>query len=180
MTAYALIDTDGALHMLSGDFTAEFGADGTARVNLSASQLPIAGWVGDCSLVMPDVPRNSVGAAVLCCLGAGIQPYAGPVVITGFVTYPYEPDACDLDAYTADYLPRLHRDVRVALGLDSGELPVNLLEEWAVQVREIAETARAGSVPPIRISRGDLLEEVDAGDADGVIAAIEKLFGGVA
>lgn len=180
MTTYALIDTDGAIHMRTGNFAREFGEDGPSQVNLSASQLPIAGWVGDCSLITPDVPRNQVGAAVLCCLGAGVQPYAGPIVVTGFAVRSYEADVCDLDRYTADYLPRLHQQVRIALGLDTDRLPENLPEMWAERVREIAEIARSGGVPPIRIRSGDRTEEVAAADREGVQAAIQRMFGGAA
>lgn len=180
MTFYAVINTQGALSMSAGDFTAEFAPAGPSRINLSASNLPVAGWVGGCSLITPGIRRNPVAAAVLCCLGASIQPYAGPVVITGFRTYPYEPDACDLDEYVTAYLPTLHRDVRITLGLDAGDPPAHLPAEWVELVRDVAETARTGSVPPIRIHRGDAVEEVEAGDTDGVLAAIQKLFGGVA
>lgn len=151
---YAFIDTDGQLHMRDGDPLAHFKAHGHAQVRLTRA-LPIRGWVSDCGLILPDVyARNPVGAAMLCTLGAGIQPYAGPVVITGWDDYK---EVVPLRGDEVLYLPILCRDVRIAIGLDPGEVIApdgRDMTEWAEQVREIAEIARNGEAPPMRFFGG--------------------------
>ncbi|MFD0852378.1 hypothetical protein ACFQ07_09095, partial [Actinomadura adrarensis] len=83
MSSYALITVDGALEFRKGnDWRDQLGPEGRARVRTDE---PLAGFVNDCGLLFPEkYPRNVVGSLVLVALGAPIQPYAGPVVITGW------------------------------------------------------------------------------------------------
>src|SRR3546814_2113924 len=59
------------------------GPEGKARVNLPG--LAVAGWANDVGLLFPKkYPRNVTGSCVLAALGSRVQPYAGPIVFTGW------------------------------------------------------------------------------------------------
>ncbi|GII88222.1 hypothetical protein Ssi03_62120 [Sphaerisporangium siamense] len=167
---YALIDNDGELHVKDAawpDIARELGEHGTAAVRL-AQATPLRGFrghVSDCGLAMPDIyPRNVIGSLVLFSLEGGIQPYAGPVVITGFATLPV-PDVTGLDQDMLDLVRMAHSDVRRALAGNPEPDPAHADEwkpgewrQWAGEQPELAELVRTGQAPGIRIIRGtDLL-----------------------
>jgi hypothetical protein len=148
---YAVIAADGELTQHDGelDWAAVIGHEGRARVNLPG--LAVAGWVNDVGLFFPKrYPRNVVGSCVLAALGAVVQPYAGPVVFTG-----WNPDNTALGLIEigslpdpAEYLDTVHGDVLKAL---AGQTPRELSPSWAEQMREIAEHARTAPTPGITI-----------------------------
>ncbi|MEV5450011.1 hypothetical protein [Streptomyces sp. NPDC052535] len=141
---YAVIAADGELTHHEGhpDWDTVIGPEGKARVYLPGAA--VAGWVNDIGLLDPKhYPRNVVGSCVLATLGARVQPYAGPVVFTGW--HPFTeigplPDPGFLDI--------VHGDVLKAL---AGQTPRAMSPSWAQHMREIAEHARTGPVPGITV-----------------------------
>lgn len=146
---YAIITTDGELAHHDGepDWDTLVGHEGKARVHLPG--LTVAGWVNDVGLLRPDrYPRNDVGSCVLIALGAKIQPYAGPVVFTG-----WDPAARGMTEIRplpqpVETLDTVHGDVLKALG---GKVPRDLSPSWAEQMREIADHVRTAPTPGITI-----------------------------
>ncbi|MEI5520737.1 hypothetical protein WB388_08990 [Streptomyces brasiliscabiei] len=148
---YAVIAADGELTHHDGllDWHKVIGPEGKARVHLHG--LAVAGWVNDCGLYDPKAyPRNITGSCVLAALGASIQPYAGPVVFTG-----WNPDNTRRGLIEIEPLPKpvehldtVHGDVLKAL---AGQTPRAMSESWAEQIREIAEHARTAPTPGITI-----------------------------
>lgn len=149
---YAVIAADGELTHHEGelDWNAVVGIEGRARVHLPR-RLAVAGWVNDVGLRFPDrYPRNVVGSCVLASLGATIQPYAGPVVFTG-----WNPDNTLLGLVEVEPLPRpvsaldtVHGAVLKAL---AGGTPRDLSPSWAESMREIAEHVRTAPTSRITI-----------------------------
>lgn len=119
----------------------QLGEHGIARVQLAWDGA--SAYLPDCGLLMPDTyRRNKTGTCVLAALGAAPQPYAGNIAITG-----YDPP------YGMDHLPRwaevavmdMYHAVECALaGLESGHGP-----EWDEQIRQTAELAINGQIPPV-------------------------------
>lgn len=139
---HAIIAADGGLTHAIGhlDWHAVIGVEGKARVPLP--RLSVAGWVNDVGLLFPKrYPRNVVGSCVLAALGAKEQPYAGPVVFTG-----WNPDntarglieICDLPK-PVTILDTVHGAVLKAL---DGQTPRDFSPSWAEQIREIADHVR--------------------------------------
>lgn len=149
---HAIIAVDGELTHHDGrlDWHTVIGPEGRARVHLPG--LAVAGWVSDCGLYDPKTyPRNITGSCVLAALGARLQPYAGPVVFTG-----WNPANTALGLLEIEPLPEpvgtldtVHGDVLKAL---AGQTPRAMSESWAEQIREIAEHARTAPTPGITIS----------------------------
>lgn len=139
---YAIVAADGELTHHDGelDWRKVIGPEGKVRVNLPG--LAVAGWVNDVGLVSPDrYPRNVVGSCVLAALGAPIQPYAGPVVVTGWNpdnTWRGLIEICSLPEPVTT-LDTVHGDVLKAL---AGQTPRELSPSWAEQIREIADHVR--------------------------------------
>jgi hypothetical protein len=150
---HALISTDGDLthHDTAVDWRTILGPEGRARVPL-AERAAAAGWVNDVGLLYPArYPRNVVGSVVLVALGATIQPYAGPVLFTG-----WNPGNTALGLLELGDLPRpvefldvVHGDVLKAL---AGQTPREMSPSWGEQMREIAEHVRTAPTPGITIS----------------------------
>ncbi|MEU1596152.1 hypothetical protein ABZ468_25665 [Streptomyces sp. NPDC005708] len=146
---YAVIATDGELTHHDGDLDWDtlVGPEGSVRVRLP--RLAVAGWVNDVGLRFPDrYPRNITGSCVLAALGAAIQPYAGPVVITGW--NPYNTalgllETCSLPE-PVTVLDTVHGDVLKAL---AGQTPRDMSPSWAEQIREIAEHVRTAPAPTL-------------------------------
>lgn len=142
---YLLLTTDGDLRSRDGDYAAELGAHGVAHVWLHQRR-PLHAMVPDSGLLFPELyPANPVGTVLLVSLGAPRQPYAGPVVLTGW-------DACaeviGLDEGSVTLLELLHGRIRGALADDSPVPKTALLRDWGRDVRAIAEYARTGHLPP--------------------------------
>ncbi|MEV4974406.1 hypothetical protein [Streptomyces scopuliridis] len=150
---YALITTGGELSFHEGepDFEALLGPEGHARVRLLSS-FAMAGWVNDCGLMRPEkYPRNVVGSCVLTAFGAAIQPYAGPVAITGWNAgraVPGLPEICSLPIVEAS-LMSVHADVHRAL---AGAQTQDLSPSWADQIREIATYVRTAPTPGLTVT----------------------------
>ncbi|GAB2714817.1 hypothetical protein [Streptomyces bullii] len=148
---YAVIAPDGELTHHDGepDWDTLLGPKGKARVHLPG--LAVTGWVNDVGLLYPErYPRNITGSCVLAAFGAPIQPYAGPVVFTG-----WNPDNTPLGLLELCSLPQpvtvldtVHGDVLKAL---AGQTPRELSPSWAEQMREIAEHARTAPSPGITV-----------------------------
>ncbi|WAZ20241.1 hypothetical protein STRCI_001342 [Streptomyces cinnabarinus] len=148
---YAVISTDGTLTHHEGDldWDALVGPEGKVRVDLPG--LSVAGWVNDVGLLYPKrYPRNIIGSCVLAALRARVQPYAGPVVFTG-----WNPANTALGLIEIESLPQpvevldtVHGDVLKAL---AGQTPRAMSPSWAEQMREIADHARTAPTPGITI-----------------------------
>lgn len=145
---YAIIAPDGDLTHHDGDLNWQtaVGPEGRARVRLDA-RVAASGWVNDCGLFDPKTyPRNPVGSCVLYWLGARLQPYAGPVVFTGWNaanTARGLLEICDLPE-PVETLDSIHGDVLKAL---AGQTPRAYSASWAEQTREIADHARTAPNP---------------------------------
>lgn len=146
---YALIDNDGELHVKDGgwlDIRAEVGPEGPVSVRIAPILTPamFRGWVNDVGLFFPDrYPRNIVGSLVLMMLGAAEQPYAGPVVITGWDPPPGA-EMVDLTDDQVQGIRGVHQDVRAALAGDT--------EETFDAIREVADWVRTTPAPTLTIS----------------------------
>ncbi|MGW6911497.1 hypothetical protein [Streptomyces sp. NPDC054940] len=148
---YAIISVEGELTHHEGDVDrrAVIGPEGKARVRLHG--LAVAGWVNDEGLRYPErYPRNITASCVLAVLGANIQPYAGPVVFTG-----WNPDNTALGLIEIEPLPQpvstldtVHGAVLKAI---NGQNPRDFSPSWAEQVREIADHARTAPAPGLTI-----------------------------
>lgn len=140
--SFAVIDIDGGFAVHNERPTAELIREHVAGwwdyVPLPATPT-IRGWVNDTGLVDGTTPRNAVGAVLLMCCGAPGQPYAGPVVITGWCdVHEIEP----LSGGALDALQLLHRDVTAAIAGDDQAVVAGTPERWASTVREAAKFAR--------------------------------------
>ncbi|MFD1656934.1 hypothetical protein ACFSL4_01465 [Streptomyces caeni] len=148
---HAIISPDGALTHHDGelDWDTLIGPEGKARINLPG--LAVAAWVNDVGLLYPKrYPRNIVGSCVLATLGAAVQPYAGPVVFTG-----WNPANTPLGLLEIESLPQpiehldtVHGAVLKAL---DGQTPRDFTPSWAETMREIAEHARTAPTPGITV-----------------------------
>ncbi|MEV4033456.1 hypothetical protein [Streptomyces umbrinus] len=149
---YAVIATDGELTHHDGeiDWDAVIGPEGQSRVRLHPG-LAVTGWVNDVGLLHPETyPRNIAGSCVLAAFGASVQPYAGPVVITGWNadnTARGLLEICPLPD-PVDTLDTVHTDVLRAL---AGDAPSQLSPSWAEQMREVADHVRTAETPGITI-----------------------------
>ncbi|MDX2749585.1 hypothetical protein PV413_03540 [Streptomyces scabiei] len=148
---HAVISADGDLTHHDGplNWPAVIGPEGRARVHLP--DLAVTGWVSDCGLLYPKrYPRNTVGSCVLAALGARVQPYAGPVVFTGWnpANTPLGLQEIESMPQPVEHLDTVHGDVVKAL---AGQTPRAMSASWAEQIREIAEHARTAPTPGITI-----------------------------
>lgn len=161
---YMLIDTDGV-----GSFGAEpdryttswidglVGPEGWDRVPLSRNWR-MSAFVNDCGHRI-GLPRNIVGSALLCTFGAGQQPYAGPIVITGWdesATRRDQLEICTLQDPHVDELTKCLADVRRVLGLEAGPLSGRSPGGWADEVRRFAEDMRTVPAPQLTVVHGDV------------------------
>ncbi|MHC3474632.1 hypothetical protein ACYF6T_38885 [Streptomyces sp. 7R007] len=148
---YAVITPAGELahHDSQLHWDTVIGPEGKARIHLP--RLTVAGWANDVSLLYPKrYPRNVVGSCVLAALGANVQPYAGPIVFTG-----WNPDNTARGLLEIEPLPQpvetldtVHGDVLKAL---AGQTPRALSESWAEQMREIADHVRTAPTPGVTV-----------------------------
>lgn len=147
---HALIK-DGEITFARGEWRPKVGPEGPSRVRLTP-EAEMSGWVNDCGLVLPDrYARNEVGGLVLACLGGPVQPYAGPVVITGWHQCAGGvASEVDLGDREVSYLTLLVQDIGRAL---DGQPVSKELDgtDWAESIRTIAKVIRTGEVPPIVI-----------------------------
>ncbi|MFJ2178944.1 hypothetical protein ACIOHE_39380 [Streptomyces sp. NPDC087851] len=151
-----MIDTEGALSIHHDsprpDFRTLVGPEGQARVQLHP-WYGAAGWVNDCGLTLPDrYPRNVVGSCVLFSFGAALQPYAGPVILTGWSQNGGGSEVCSLDMPDV-MLVSIVSDVRRAL---TNERLADLTPSFATQIREVAEHVRTAPTPGITMTTIDL------------------------
>lgn len=148
---YATITPEGELahHDDEPDWRALLGPEGKARVGLRG--LAVTGWVNDVGLLRPDrYPRNIVGSCVLAALGARIQPYAGPVVFTGWNPANTPLGLLEIEPLPQpiEYLDVVHGAVLKVL---AEQTPRDFSPSWAEQIREIAEHARTAPTPTLTI-----------------------------
>jgi hypothetical protein len=148
---YAVIAPDGALSHHDGepDWDALIGPEGKARVNLPG--LAVAGWVNDVGLLFPEkYPRNVVGSCLLAAFDAAIQPYAGPIVLTGWNPANTALGLLEIEPLPkpAEHLDFVHGAVLKAL---EGQTPRDFTPSWAEQMREIADHVRTAPTPALTI-----------------------------
>lgn len=158
---YLVCDNDGQLHERTGtgdwlaDLDREVGPEGWASVRIRHGQLVglVAGFVNDCGLIAPEkYPRNVVGSCLLAALGANVQPYAGPVVITGWdESDPEGLEVVGLADVLAAMIRQAHADVRIALGLDPGPSSPAARAAWLDEMVQVAEYVRVSETPPIQV-----------------------------
>lgn len=163
---YLLIDTDGV-----GSFGIQpdpgyttswldglVGPEGWNRVGLYP-QWRMAGFVNDCGLLAPEkYPRNVVGSVLLCTFGAGQQPYAGPVVITGWnpsATARGDLEIGSLHDLQVQELTNCLTDVRRVLGLETGPLSGRFGPRWAGEARRFAQDIATMPTPGITVATGE-------------------------
>lgn len=144
---HAIIATDGEVSHHDGDldWNTVIGPEGKARINLPG--LAVAGWTNDVALLDPKrYPRNIVGSCVLAALGANLQPYAGPIVFTGWNPARGLLGLSEIEPLPqpVDILDTVHGDVLKAL---AGQIPRAMSPSWAEQIREIADHARTAPTP---------------------------------
>lgn len=154
--SYLVITPDGTSRREDGTPTLDqidaiVGPSGWARVHVHPDRR-MAGWVADCGLI-DGSPRNIVGSCVLATLGAGHQPYAGPVVITG---YDHDSDwggPEPLQSWQVETLDEIVTAVQAALGDDHATAtpPLGADRSWIYAIREHAEWVRTSQTPKIRI-----------------------------
>jgi hypothetical protein len=161
---YLVIDTDGHLYQRTAPrydvALRDVGPEGWARVRLHTAaevagpeHVHLAGFVNDCGLLFPEkYPRNVVGSCLLASVGASPQPYAGPVLLTGWQEDPYgdEPEVRSLTPDQARHARRMHTDLRRVLGLDAGTPSGDAAPRWCRAMRQLAEEVRSGPTPEIR------------------------------
>ena len=149
---YLIIDADGELHTQPATPTIDaineaVGPEGWAFVPITYSRLMRA-FVNDCGLVLPDTyRRNPVGAGVLATLGASQQPYAGPVVITGWGKHSWT-EIVGLDGFLVQVVTRLHTAVTAAIGDPAAVTEFGA--EWGEQIRAYAEHVRTAETPAMQ------------------------------
>jgi hypothetical protein len=167
---YVVIDEDGQLRQRTAPnynvALRDVGPEGWDRVRLhnvaalfGPEQIDMAAFLNDCGLVMPDrYGRNVVGTCVLASFGAGVQPYAGPIVLTGWDPSPDGDDA-EIESLTemqVDAIRVVHADVRRVLGLDPGSPAAPA--RWQAAMREVADVARTAPTPgPVLLTGEDAL-----------------------
>lgn len=147
---YLVIDTEGVLQERDAEPTsaairAEVGEPGWGMVRMPVPDGTLRGWVND-SGHLAGLLRNVVGSLLLMCCGASQQPYAGPVVITGWDQYaevvPLTPDR-------VEKLRALHSDIRRVLGLDPGEVSAGVPPGVRAGLLRAAEMVGAAPTPTI-------------------------------
>lgn len=130
-----------------GDHRPDIGPEGSNQVRLDP-QFGASGWVNDVGLLFPErFPRNVVGSVALICMGATPQPYAGPVVVTGW--HPHL-EVCGLSKEVRRSLSITVRDTALALDGDV-EATRGLDAEWCAAVADAAHQIRTAPVAPIRL-----------------------------
>ena len=149
---HAVVTTTGAVTFADEplDLRSLLGIEGSDRVRLHPES-GMAGWVNGCGLALPErYARNVVGSCLLIALGAAPQPYAGPVVLTGWTwvdgAFWERSDLPHADTALA----ALVSDVTAAL---ADEPVPGQSAEWPPAIRAFAETVLTGPVPPPRITR---------------------------
>lgn len=128
------------------------GPSGWARVHVD-SVYSMTGWVGDCSLV-DGSPRNPVGSCVLATLGASQQPYAGPIVVTGYDNDSVWGGPESLHPWQVETLEGIVAAVQTALGYHHETAtppPSGFTERWVDAIREYADLVRTSETPKIMI-----------------------------
>ena len=162
MAGYVVISTDGTMVGYPEPPTlaridAAVGPEGWARVRLDHG---LAGFVNDSGFLLPDTyPRNPVGACLLAAFGAGLQPYAGPVVVTGWDATPRA--GSEIRPFTETQ----QTAVSVAHGhvvrvLADRDVPAGVTEEAAAGIRAYAGFVRSAPAPELQSVPVETLEEL--------------------
>jgi hypothetical protein len=124
--------------------TARLAAPGLAYARVVA-------FVNDDGLVN-GMPRNVVGSVLLMILGAAMQPYAGPIVITGCDPLNPVSEMVSLNPDQAAGLRRLHSDLAHVVQTT----PVyEDLQSWQAGARRLAWCVREAPPPTLRMLAGD-------------------------
>lgn len=149
---FIVITADGILHQGGGelDLREELGPEGHVRVRLHPESLSAA-FVNDVGLRFPEkYPRNIVGSCVLASLGAPTQPYAGPIVITGWQSENTARGLNEMCSLRIDLeiLVGVHDDVRRAL---AGEAVPEAPPGWAQDMCDYAEHLRTCPTPGLTV-----------------------------
>ena len=145
---YVVIADDGELHVKDGTYRqarAEVGPPGWDRIRLQPPDGDVcdwAGWINGDGHVL-GLPRNLVGGLILIGLGAPIQPYPGPVVITGWDPHGQPNEVAGLHDLQIEAIRQVHEAARQALDGDP--------EPWAQDARNVAEAMRTAPTPTITI-----------------------------
>lgn len=152
-------DNDGVLRVHEQRPTRALAEELTAERGLN--RIPIArghrmiGWANDVGLLMPErFNRNPVASCVLASLGAAKQPYAGPIVITGFL-YDEWGELLDLNEHQRSEIENLDQAVRAVLANqpipDEVDRYLDLHPSWPDLTRTYADQVVNSDVPPVTI-----------------------------
>jgi len=165
---YLVVDEDGQLWQRSAASydvaLRDVGPEGWDRVRLHNTAAlcgpgrDVAAFLNDCGLVLPArYGRNVVGTCLLTSLGAGVQPYAGPIVLTGWNPLPDgDAEVEGLTEQQVGVIRRVHGEIRVVLGLAPGTPnPSPAHQRWRAAMRETAEIARTGPTPGVTMLTDD-------------------------
>jgi len=148
-----VVDVVGALHVRHVPVTAE-----TIRaevgdwdiVRLDEPGNVLCGFVSDTGLIDGVTPRNLVGSLMLMSCGGPRQPFAGPVVITGWDPSPSdESEIRPLTPVIADHLQMMHRCITQTLAGD--HTCRSCTPRWRAALAEAAEMVRTAPTPGIQI-----------------------------
>lgn len=118
----------------------------------------IGAFVNDCGHYLPEqCPRNEIGSCLLVNLGARPQPFAGPIVFTGWAaTDPLsdQTEICSLSGPSVVMLRRIHADLRALLD-GVGQLSPGVRADWRSAMHDLAHYVRMAPTPTITILTGD-------------------------
>ena len=154
--SYAVIDVDGTLHVRDATPSADIirgEVGGWERGYWEQVRLPVfdnvlRGFVSETGF--PDgLARNVVGSLLLMALGAPAQPYAGPVVITGWDPRGEDGKPKIGDVPVMPYLSRLHQCVTHTLAGD--DTCPNCTDGWRAGVLDTANMVRTAPTPQIQV-----------------------------
>lgn len=149
--SFLVVDVDGGLHIRDATPTAETiraEVGDMDQVRLDEPFRTMRGWVNDTGF-RDDLPRNVVGSLMLMSCFGPEQPYAGPIVITGW--HPFPSSTSEIRPLTADLikaLRQLHGCITATLAGDHS--CDDCTKGWRGAVLELAEVVRTAPTPEIQ------------------------------
>lgn len=139
---YAVIDTDGRLHLRTGPWQAELGPDGWDQLILH-TECGMTAFVGRYRYEPP--PCNVLGSVLLVVFGAAVRPHPGPVILTG---WNFEEEVRSL--YDPSTLTDIHGTVRRLLGQEEGTSTLGpFMDEQILATAEHIRAAAHGPALPV-------------------------------
>ncbi len=156
---YVVVTTDGDLLDKTSDGDAldiirrEVGPPG---FDIAATTPAFGVFVNDCGH-LDGLPRNVLGTCLAATLTMreGTVPLAGPVVVTGWAdTHGMDTETRSLTGRKVQALQEFHRELRILLGYDIGDLE-SPDGPWRDAMRRVAHAAENAPAPTVRVVTGD-------------------------